>query len=476
MEINENLICKKIFISHSSRDAEFGQAIVELLLGIGMDGSKIIFTGDPQYGIPANQNIFDYLKSQINEDAYMLYLLSNNYYNSIACLNEMGAAWVKQNRYSLLMIPGFDSTSPRFQQGAANPRQIAAQMDNKKMMEQFARSIQQDFCLAVNEAEFQAACDKYYKRIEQIKEIPQNLAQVEKSLRFNSQSAVLYQEKGYLLYCEDRKNASEAIKDILYAIYLDPEYSLAYYRLLHILSEEGDKKRAMDLAEQVCSKFPDFACSYGWRAKIERNAGALTKAIEDADRAIAMERLAWVFIIRGRCYLDQGNNESALLDFYQAYMEDPMYDSENAKDYIKTTVKKIGIWKLLDHAKEAKNKAVELRKEWKGQNLNNVSQSEVEKYFTEASRELTCLLMSSPENKEALQHLGGLYYDFEEWDTALIWWKQLAALGQNTYYYWLCALALDQDGKIDERKEYCRRGLLCEDNGRREELKFLLVK
>ena len=30
----------------------------------------------------------------------MLYLLSNNYYNSIACLNEMGAAWVKQNRYS----------------------------------------------------------------------------------------------------------------------------------------------------------------------------------------------------------------------------------------------------------------------------------------------------------------------------------------------------------------------------------------
>ena len=34
MEINENLICKKIFISHSSRDAEFGQAIVELLLGI----------------------------------------------------------------------------------------------------------------------------------------------------------------------------------------------------------------------------------------------------------------------------------------------------------------------------------------------------------------------------------------------------------------------------------------------------------
>lgn len=108
--------------------------------------------------------------------------------------------------------------------------------------------------------------------------------------------------------------------------------------------------------------------------------------------------------------------------------------------------------------------------------LNNVSQSEVEKYFTEASRELTCLLMSSPENKEALQHLGGLYYDFEEWDTALIWWKQLAALGQNTYYYWLCALALDQDGKIDERNEYCRRGLLCEDNGRREELKFLLVK
>lgn len=473
--MDNSIIYKKIFISHSSKDAAFGKAIVELLLGIGMDGSQIIFTGDPQYGIPANQNIFDYLKLQINEDAYMVYLLSNNYYNSIACLNEMGAAWVKQNSYSLLMIPGFDSTSPRFQQGVANPRQIAAVMDDQKMMEQFAKCIQKDFCLEVDETKFQAAFNNYCEKIEQIKEIPQSLAEVEKALRFNSQSAVLYQEKGYLMYCEDPANAPEAIRNILYAIYLDSDYSPAYYRLLQIVSEENDIKRAMDLANQVCDKFPNLAKSYGWRAKIEQNTGRLDNAIQDANRSISIEQIPWVFMVRGKCYLSQGNYEAALSDFFEAYKGDSLYDRDNAKHFIKVTVDKIGIWKLLDNAKLYKTQATKSRKEWKEQETNSISQGQVNEYFTQAAKWFTCVLVSDPTNPEALLHFGGLYFDFGEWNNSLVWWEQLAALGQKTYYYWLCALALNNAGKISKKDEYCRQGLLCEDNQHREDLENLLT-
>ncbi len=38
----------------------------------------------------------------------MIYHLSDNYYDSVACLNEMGAAWVVQNDYTVVGIPGFD--------------------------------------------------------------------------------------------------------------------------------------------------------------------------------------------------------------------------------------------------------------------------------------------------------------------------------------------------------------------------------
>ena len=168
--MGKNMACRKLFISHSSKDAAFGKALVELLLEIGIKGSQIVFTGDPQYGIPPDENIFDYLKSQINDDAYMLYLISNNYYSSVACLNEMGAAWVKQNHYSLLMIPGFDSGNPCFQKGAADPRKIAAVMDDRVMMKRVIRKIQTDFSLVVDEAEFQSACDRYFEKIDDLKD------------------------------------------------------------------------------------------------------------------------------------------------------------------------------------------------------------------------------------------------------------------------------------------------------------------
>ena len=100
-----NVNLKRIFISHASKDSPFGDAIVGLLRGIGLAQNQIIYTSDPDYGIPPGQDIFDYLRDQIRNDTYMIYLLSNNYYNSIACLNEMGAAWVRQTDAQTLLPP-----------------------------------------------------------------------------------------------------------------------------------------------------------------------------------------------------------------------------------------------------------------------------------------------------------------------------------------------------------------------------------
>lgn len=99
---------KKIFISHSSKDKTLCDAFVELLENIGVPSENIIYTSSPYHGIPGDEDIFEYLKKHLFEGVYVIYMLSDNYYNSVYCLNEMGATWVNSNKSSTLILPGFN--------------------------------------------------------------------------------------------------------------------------------------------------------------------------------------------------------------------------------------------------------------------------------------------------------------------------------------------------------------------------------
>ena len=54
-------------------------------------------------------------------------MLSDNYYKSPACLNEMGAAWVLKKEYRSILLPGFDYKEI---EGAINPRKIGIKLDD----------------------------------------------------------------------------------------------------------------------------------------------------------------------------------------------------------------------------------------------------------------------------------------------------------------------------------------------------------
>ena len=45
-----------------------------------------------------------------NDNLFFIMMLSKNYYKSSVCLNEMGAAWVKQSAYQSILLPGFQYT------------------------------------------------------------------------------------------------------------------------------------------------------------------------------------------------------------------------------------------------------------------------------------------------------------------------------------------------------------------------------
>lgn len=127
---DENSMKKaKIFISHSSEDVKMVSRFVDLLADMGLTNEELFCSSVPDYGIPLNENIYDYLASLFRDyDIYVIFMLSQNYYNSPACLNEMGAAWVLKSDYTSVLLPGF---SYREIEGAVNPNKIGFKLDDE---------------------------------------------------------------------------------------------------------------------------------------------------------------------------------------------------------------------------------------------------------------------------------------------------------------------------------------------------------
>lgn len=117
----------KLFISHSSKDKAYMKAFVELLEDIGMPDGSIVCSSIPGHGIPGGAKTFDWLREQfIDCDLRVVFALSKNYYNSPACLNEMGAAWITKATDTLMLLPGFEFADIK---GCIDPTEIGIKLD-----------------------------------------------------------------------------------------------------------------------------------------------------------------------------------------------------------------------------------------------------------------------------------------------------------------------------------------------------------
>lgn len=68
----------------------------------------------------------------------VLFVLSDNYYQSAPCLNEMGAAWITSKKYTTVLTPNF-----KFEQivGAIDPTKISFKMNDPVGLDKFRDSI-----------------------------------------------------------------------------------------------------------------------------------------------------------------------------------------------------------------------------------------------------------------------------------------------------------------------------------------------
>lgn len=99
----------KIFISHSSKDKSFVEALVDLLTVLGLYEDNVVCTSVKGYGIPLNESIFDYLRKQfLDNELFIIFVHSPRFYESPVCLNEMGAAWALKADYCSFLTSDFD--------------------------------------------------------------------------------------------------------------------------------------------------------------------------------------------------------------------------------------------------------------------------------------------------------------------------------------------------------------------------------
>lgn len=98
----------KIFISHSSADKNVVEELIELLESIGLNSTQIFCSSFEGYGIDYGDNFLERIKSELDNNVLVLFLLSNNFYASPISLCEMGATWMKTNQHIPILIPPFD--------------------------------------------------------------------------------------------------------------------------------------------------------------------------------------------------------------------------------------------------------------------------------------------------------------------------------------------------------------------------------
>lgn len=120
----------KIFISHSTDDRPIVEKFVTMLEQIGVKQEQLFCSSVAGYGIPQGVgDLYDFIRNEMNNDnLFVIMMLSKNYYKSPVCLNEMGAAWVKQSTYQSILFPGFQYSKI---EGAVNPRDMTFHLADK---------------------------------------------------------------------------------------------------------------------------------------------------------------------------------------------------------------------------------------------------------------------------------------------------------------------------------------------------------
>lgn len=163
---------KKVFISHNSKDREFGDALVDLIVSLIGDGSeKIFYSSRPKYGVQNSENIIETMKEQYEKnDLFFIVISSPRYYDSPKSLNEMGAAWVLNSKSIVFLTPDSDVDNLRgVYDNASLALQVNQGKDTKERLDMFSQDLLNFFGISKSPEVWETKRDEFIRKVNEIK-------------------------------------------------------------------------------------------------------------------------------------------------------------------------------------------------------------------------------------------------------------------------------------------------------------------
>lgn len=166
---DEKSVEKIVLISHCSKDLEYVEQFTKLIDNMRLRefGVKIICSSLDGYGIPNNEKIYAYLKQQFNKDIFVILLLSDNYFDSAACMNEMGATWISTDNYQAVLIPECEYKKIR---GAIDASNVCFKLDDKYRVDELRKNLLRFANANIEDPTWNVKLDEYIVAIEKIKQ------------------------------------------------------------------------------------------------------------------------------------------------------------------------------------------------------------------------------------------------------------------------------------------------------------------
>ncbi len=154
----------RVFISHSSNDIEYVKPFVELLEFLGLNRQTMFCSSVDGYGIPIGRNIYEYLKAEFTDkNILVVMIMSDNYYSSEPCLNEMGATWVMSKEYLTILTGDFDFKQMK---GSIDPQKIGFKITDAARLDEFKDKLIEGLNLETpSDDNWAAARDKFLAKI-----------------------------------------------------------------------------------------------------------------------------------------------------------------------------------------------------------------------------------------------------------------------------------------------------------------------
>ncbi len=161
----------KIFISHKTEDADYAQAIINMLIVLGVKHTDIFCSSIPGYGIPFGKNIIDTLHNQFDGfNLFVIFIHSPRYYKSAVSLNEMGAAWILRSEHRSFLT---SDCSFSMLTGVINSNEIAfkaGQEDTEHLLYDFRQDIKKFFSLnSIPDAVWESAKKEFIEKVKSFK-------------------------------------------------------------------------------------------------------------------------------------------------------------------------------------------------------------------------------------------------------------------------------------------------------------------